>query len=453
MPLIIQNPFKWSQKKSDEQIQLGLGPTYNIIESFKSQANKKNSIQRELTDKDIVEHPFNFEIPEGLYTKYPLVLGVIDKYMDHIIGGGFFVHSVDKRAEVLIEEQFRDLAFNSVLQEWIKEALIKGTGFLEIGTDRDARGRLVLTGFKVVNANDMYIRTDAQGDTIGYVQLVREDKHGTKFKEIPFTTDEMIHITINKIAGCPYGYGIIQPCIGVINSVMKEEQGLSTVLERKAGNPYHVKIGKLEKDFKFLPKQADIDNFRSKLEFMNLRNEWVTGPEVDITPIDFGNLSGNFEYILRHHVEMLYAGFQVPEVMLSSGQLNEGIAKVQIKGFDRRIASLQIGIEKVIEQQIINILLEANGFETHVEFEWGQPDKEQINTEIVRLTELLKLPLRLPVLDRLEEELLQLLNINPDELELPDREREHEEEEPQPLVPGQNREENIEPFTFGELVR
>ena len=36
------------------------------------------------------EHPFNFELTEGLYKKYGLVTGTVDKYTDFIVGRGYY---------------------------------------------------------------------------------------------------------------------------------------------------------------------------------------------------------------------------------------------------------------------------------------------------------------------------------------------------------------------------
>ena len=50
-----------------------------------------------------IEHPFNFETVEGLYRKYGLVTASVDKYIDFIVGPGFFVTSKEENGDAAVE--------------------------------------------------------------------------------------------------------------------------------------------------------------------------------------------------------------------------------------------------------------------------------------------------------------------------------------------------------------
>ncbi len=44
------------------------------------------------------DHPFDFQQMEDTYKKFSYAHGVVDKYVDFIIGGGFFVKTEDNGA-------------------------------------------------------------------------------------------------------------------------------------------------------------------------------------------------------------------------------------------------------------------------------------------------------------------------------------------------------------------
>jgi len=145
---------------------------------------------------------------------------------------------------------------------------------------------------------------------------------------------------------------------------------------------------------------------------------------------------------------------------MGKGNVPEGLAKVQMDAFERRIQSLQAEAEKIIEQQIFRRILQSNGFDVHVEFEWGQPSNTEKNERIAKLTEILKLPTLSFVLSSeiqkdlakqlgYEETIFDAIDAESDERNkereqaAQQKEREREEEEPQPRVPGQNRKESL----------
>src|SRR3990167_1109294 len=114
------------------------------------------------------QHPFDFKITEGLYKQFGPVTGIIDKFVDFIVGPGFFVTAEDERAQKITEDFMRDTNFDTLLRAWLKEALVKGTGFLEIGGTKDDTP----TDMRVLNANSMYIVRDDSGVLKGYNQFI-----------------------------------------------------------------------------------------------------------------------------------------------------------------------------------------------------------------------------------------------------------------------------------------
>ena len=389
------------------------------------------------------DHPFSFQLMENTYKNFSYAHGAVDKYIDFIIGGGFFVKTEDdneggEAALQIINDWMRDVNFDTILRAWIKEALIKGTGFLELGGKKDE----TVKGVKVLDASWMYIKRNQFG-VLEAVNQLKFDKRGqakvTDEDFTPFEPFEMAILALNTVGDDPYGLGIIQPNILAINKFLQAYGDMHMILNRKANSPTHVKIGSLE--HQIFPAEGEVAAFGANMEVMTNKREYVTGPEVSMSVIDYGNIGDKFTGVIDIDKNLVIAGFQVPQVLFGEGNIAEGLANVQMDGFRWRNKSFKGEIEKVVEEQIFRRILNANGLDVHVEFEWGAPSDEEKDKKIMRITETLKLFNIHPDMKfELEKELMELLGLDSSILTPPDEERAQEEEEtPQPVVPGQNR--------------
>ena len=402
--------------------------------------NRESRFAKELGE----QHPFDYIQTENLYKTFGLVTGVIDKYVDFIVSGGFYVKAEESpqgaNAETIIEDYFRDIQFDSLLRAWVKEALIKGSGYLELAGNKEE----VPEEMKVLDAKWMYLKRDNFGK-LEAINQIKLNKRGTtqivsKKDFISFKPYEVAVLNFNKIGDMAYGLGIVEPAIKTINDFLGANKAMHKMLDRKANSPIHAKLGDLDKDI--IPTAEDVSTFGQELQTLTNETEWATGPDVSFNVLDFGNVGDKFARVLDSDNDILFAAFQVPEVLLGRGNIPEGLAKVQLEAFDRNIKSKQAEIEKVIEEQIIRRILIANGIDVHVEFEWGMPSEEDKNLRLTKVTELLRLgPFMLnpsTVLE-LEREALRLLELDVDKITPPDIERAEQEAQSQPVVPGAQR--------------
>lgn len=414
-----------------------------ITEQFKGEVpTNKVTFPDELGE----EHPFKFEVLEGLYKKYGFFTAVIDKYVDFVVGPGFFIECEDERAKTIIEDFMRDVNFDTILRAWTKEALIKGNGFLEIG----GNPKEGIKGLKVLNANYMYVDRDNKGKIKGYNQYKGAFDRFSKTKVINFKPNEMAHFAFNHIGDCAYGLGIGFPALKLIDNSLDQSDNLHMLMKKKANAPIHAKLGKVDGNIKIIPKPADVAAFGQHLETLDNKREWATDPLVEFKVLDYGNVGTNFETVLKYDLDMLIYAFQIPAVLLGMANIPEGLANVQMDAFQRRIQSIQAELEKVIEQNIFKRVLAANGFvknskgtDVHVEFEWGAPSTLAVEGRMTLLSELIKSPTTSPALkELLESEMVQLLDLDEDEWEKlkakEEEERKRLEARPQPIVPGQN---------------
>ena len=351
-----------------------------IPQSFKGQVSDKTM---KFPKKLGVEHPFDFKIAEDLYSTFGYVTGFIDKHVDSIVGN-FSAKAKSENVQALIDSFLIDTSFQVTLREWIRSALITGNGFMELDLDNSQ--------IRVLDPKEMYVKRDIKGNVKLYNQykgnLNRVNAEILK-EVIEFQLNEIAHLKINTFPLDAYGFGIIKPNFKAIDNFLGFESDLHKVVSRKAGAPYHVKVG--------IPGAATspstITSFANDMQYLTNMTEWTTDANVDIKMLDAGDLGKGFDSVLNHDKLQLIAGFQVPEVMMGSGQLNEGIAKVQKATFDdQRIRSLQEEVEKVIEEKIFKPLLanqKGKEFQEHVEFEWNLPSEEAVNQRIDKLTALL----------------------------------------------------------------
>ena len=388
------------------------------------------------------EHPFDFAITEGLYKNFGFSTGVVDKYVDYIMGPGYWVSSDDEKALAIIETFNQDVEIDTVLRGWIKEALVKN-GFLEIGGKKDEPPK----GLKILDSKYMYVKRDKKGSVKGFNQYRGGFDKFAKEKIISFEPYQIAHLSFNKIGDMPYGLGIMYPAINTINNLLQNEKDLHMLMNRKANSPYHIKLGGIVGGRYLKPSAAAITKWGGDLSWLTNKHEWVTDALTEIKTVDFGNIGEKFNEVLKYDKEMLMYTFQVPSVLMGTANVNEGIAKVQMDGFERRITSFQAEIEKIVEQKIYKRVLDYNKIDAHVEFNWGRPSNAERYERIDRLANIMKTPtISMSLVKLLEVDLVKTLELDEDEYiklsgeedKQKEEERKREQERPQPLIPGQN---------------
>lgn len=396
------------------------------------------------------QHIVNIAILEKWYKDDAFVNGFIDKFVDAVIGGGFYAKSDDPRAEKIANDFLRDIHFNPVLANWIRNAFITGGGFLEIS------GKIneVPTELKVLNSKNMYVIRDKFGSVQNYIQWRGSN---SKIPPVEFAPYEIAHYAHKVIGESAYGVGSIFPISFALMKKSKLIVDMCTLMTRKANAPIHAKMGRIvpndpEKDIN--PSTADMEAFKQKLEWLKNTHEWVTDANVEMNVLNFGNIGEKFSEPIKLINDELFYGSQVPAVLMGQGNIPEGLAKVQLEAFKLRVRALQEEIEKEIENKIFKRLKVANNIAAHIEFEWGIPSKTDKSEELKSMVEILKLYKEMAIGDNLrgeiEKKVADLLDIKL--MEEPEKEKQKELTEPQPRVPGQARPKLSGKIEVSELI-
>lgn len=347
-----------------------------ISEQFKGQVDDKEVKY----PKNIgVQHPFDFKIAQDLYNSFGYVTGAIDKHVDSIVGD-FTVGAKDNNVQALIDSFVSENNFQVTLRDWVRSALITGNGFLEI----DLQNSRV----RVLDPNQMYVKRDNKGVVKSYTQVVGNNNGFTsngKIETVEFTPNQIAHLKIKAMPGAAYGMGIISQAFKTLDMLIQNQNDMHKMVSRKAGQPYHVKAG-IQGE---ATSQEDLDALQAKLDYMNTRTEWVTDANIEIKTVDFGKVEQGFMGTLDYDLDMLVYSFQVPIVLMGRGNIPEGLAKVQLETFQRRIRSFQEDIERVLEDNVFTPYLQFNSFQERVEVTWNLPGEDEINAKIEKLTNLL----------------------------------------------------------------
>ena len=403
-------------------------------QAFRGQVQDKEPI---ISKKIGAEHSFDMDQVERVVNNIGLVNAGVEKIKDAIIGD-FTVQVDDENGQALVDAFVEDSNFLSVMDEWIKEAVMKGNGYIDL-TD------VINNQMQVLNANRMYVKRNKQGKILKYNQITGDKNRTITFENNvnPFEPDEVAHLKINSVAGQPYGIGYVWPNIRVINHYASSELDNHKLMSRKAGAPIHVKVG--------IPGESvqsgDVDAVKIALQYMNNQTNWVTDGSVEMNVIDFKDVGKNLIELSNHDIEQMSMGMNIPLVMMGIANVPEGLAKVQSEGFQRFIGSIRVNVEDVIETQIFKPLLERNGLSFKVNFVWSMPGEEEKNNRLTTIQVAMGSPMTSPELrSALEKEYAKILGLDdvidmlPDPKEARQRAdeemRKREEEIRQPEVPG-----------------
>ena len=412
-----------------------------VTEQLKGQIKQEIEISKDVGEK----HPFDLEFVEKACVSYGPLFAAIDKYVDFIVGPGFFIKSDDEKAKTIINKFLVDSNFDSLLRLWLKEALKKGTGYLEMSGGPEEEP----TEFQVLDAKWIYIRRNEVGVIKEINQVILNKRHITNISKndtVSFKPHEIAILQINKIGDSAYGYGIAYPTLPIIEKILALEKDMNTLMHRKANAPIHFQVGTIDNP----PNPADVTAIGQKLEILSEKTEFTTDGLIQSKVLDFGDIGNKFQGPLKHYEDAFGFTIQIPEAIFGRGNIAEGLGQVQMEGLQRRVQSIQAETEKVIEGQIFKRVLRAHKIEAHVEFEWGVESTAEKNEKVTKLTLLLQNPMldsRLRTM--MEQDLARLLGYDTKALESPEEEREREENEPQPRVPGANRPEEY--FTADEF--
>ena len=178
-----------------------------------------------------------------------------------------------------------------------------------------------IQGLRVLNANYMYVVRNNYGEIEGYNQYRGGFNKFERESIIEFKPYEIAHFNFNVVGDSAYGLGITYPALATINNLLQNQKDLHVLLNRKANNPYDVKMGGVINGKYYKPNPADDLSMGKRLEYLHNKHEWVHDGLTEIKVLDFGNIGDKFDTVLNYDRDMLFYIFQIPAVLMGMGKI------------------------------------------------------------------------------------------------------------------------------------
>ena len=373
-------PWDFLTKRPIQVVQEYVAPSFKVhgVREAKGVIETTISFRPELGE----EHPFDFKKMEDYYLNISLITGAINKTVDLVVGSNYFIKTENQNLKTFLEEFMLTHNFEILMRNIVKDCLVYGNAFIEI-----SRNGLGVSQLIPRNPKYMYVMRDEEGNIKGYVQRVKEmkGKLGSKKDLIPFNENDIAHFKLSVIGDSAYGTSIIKPLENVIHKKLNLENDMTVLMNRKANSPIILSVGNEENK----PQDSDLTSLATDLEVMTPMTEWVLPFTITASTVQFGDIGVKFNIPLAHIENQMIYGLEVPAVLLGLGSIPEGLATAQLDVFEKRIESIRLNIEKVLEDKILKVHAELSGFKDSFDFEWEPRNDDDKWTEVQNIQNLL----------------------------------------------------------------
>jgi len=302
------------------------------------------------------------------YRSDSTIRGAITAISDETLKNGYHVIAKDKKLKNKIELDLkRKFRFTRILNKLMNNLLIYGNVFVE----------LVWKGNKVeelhiLETTEMNILADEHGEVEGYTQ-----RAGAQGEEIPFTTDEVVHITVEHIKSNLWGEVDLQTLFSILNLKKEIEKFMTNLFKYnkfrdswmvEEADEIQVKdfMNNLRLSYDHPEKEMVIDGKISK----------VLGRPID----DLDKLIEILNYCRQEILTLL----RVPPIIAGiPDNSNRSNSEVQArKAFDTRIKILQQAMEEEFSFELFPLMGWGNA-----EFKFNPIDKraEKDDIEIAKI--------------------------------------------------------------------
>lgn len=360
---------------------------------IKQQKSKDDAKKKIALAKNAIEHPYDFESLESYYHQVPLVQAAVDKHVDFLIGADYTVRTPNTDMDVLFEKFMKRHNFDYWLRGMARNTYIFGPSFSEIQWNGAE-----IAVLSPIDSKSMYACQNEYGNISGFIQYMQAGPDKGGYVKTDFTPEEVIKISFTSSAGNPYGNSLFRALLGdgnisVLHQKIKAEEAVKVILERKANSPLHVRVG----DENNMASQNDVNNITTAVEAMHNKTDWITSHLVSMSVIDFPMKTGEFGNLFDYYDMQSSSSLQVPQVLLGRGNVPEGLANVQMDGFQVRIKSHQNCLSTSLEDCIFKPMALRAGFHPdeveQVNFYPGRwPTGADRERELTALCTLLQVP-------------------------------------------------------------
>ena len=170
----------------------------------------------------------------NVYLSDPLVRSLIDLPCFYAVKDNYDIVTEDDKVRETVEEMFRDINVENTMYNWLRNARIFGTGYLEWTGDN-----LVLR-----SSQNMYVQRNEHGQILYYYQDVGEDKENVRFEE-----EEIIELKNNPFDDYAYGLSDIHPILYLVDLKDYAERDIGAALNKYATSRFDISCGLPDKPY------------------------------------------------------------------------------------------------------------------------------------------------------------------------------------------------------------
>jgi hypothetical protein len=164
----------------------------------------------------------------NVYLSDPLVRSLVDLPCFYAVKDQYDIVTDDDDLRESVEEMFRDINIENTMYNWLRNARIFGTSYLEWTGDN-----LVLR-----SSQNMYVQRNEHGQILYYYQDVGDDKENIRFEE-----DEIIELKNNPFDDYAYGLSDIHPILYLVDLKDYAERDIGAALNKYATSRFDISCG------------------------------------------------------------------------------------------------------------------------------------------------------------------------------------------------------------------
>lgn len=272
------------------------------------------------------------------YRADPTVRGAIKAISDEVIKNGFRIETKNKTLKSQIEKTLKkDFRFSRLLRKIINNILVYGNVFLEIVYKGDTPKEL-----HVLETTEMQIVSDKHGVVRGYIQ-----RAGAQGEEVTFTTEEVVHISLEHIKSNLWGEVDLQTLYSIINLKQEVEKFMRNLFRYNKFRDSWIIEDASE------PQIRDFINNLRIAQDIPEKEIVIQGKITKINGRDIKELDKLIE-ILNYTRQEILTMLRVPPIIAGiPDNSNRSNSEVQArKAFDTRIKSIQTAVEEEFDSEL-----------------------------------------------------------------------------------------------------
>jgi len=326
----------------------------------------RGHIQGWYSDKEPVSDRPGLDTLLSAYRSDPTIRGAIIAISDETLKSGYHINAKDKKLKERIEKDLKKkFRFTRLLNKLLNNLLIYGNAFIELVYKGSSVEEL-----HILETTEMEILSDTHGEIRGYLQ-----RQGAQSEEIQFTTDEVVHLTVEHIKSNLWGEVELQTLFNILNLKQHIEKFLTNLF----------KFNKFRDSW--LIEEADEVQVRDFINNLRLSQDMpekemvIDGKISKVLGRPIEDLDKLIE-ILNYCRQEILTLLRVPPIIAGiPDNSNRSNSEVQArKAFDTRIKILMQSIEEEFDAE----LFPKMGW-TNAEFKFNPIDKraEKDDIEII----------------------------------------------------------------------